>query len=71
MACVNPDGSISESGRALLKAAESPAAPEEIGKKIGQPLFKIRSSLRELHDAGLIVEKEGKYSVTDAGKKML
>jgi predicted transcriptional regulator len=71
MACVNPDGSISESGRALIKAAESHVTPEEIGKKIGQPLFKIRSSLRELHDAGLIAEKDGKYSATDAGKKML
>ena len=71
MACVNPDGSISESARVLLKAADSPGTPEEIGKKIGQPLFKIRSSLRELHDAGFVAEKDGKYSATDAGKKML
>jgi len=71
MACVNPDGSISESARTLLKAAESPAAPEEIGNKIGQPLFKIRSSLRELSDAGLILEKDGKYSITDAGRKVI
>ena len=70
MACVNPDGSLSESGRMLLTVLAEPLSPEEVSGKTGQPLFKIRSSLREMVEAGLITEEDGKYIITAEGQKL-
>ena len=71
MACVNPDGSLSESARKLLTVLAEPLNPEEISRKTGQPLFKVRSSLREMVDAGLISESGGRYTTTTQGKELL
>jgi predicted transcriptional regulator len=71
MACVNPDGTLSESAKALLMALAIPTAAEEIAKKVGQPLFKVRSSLRELAAAGLIQEQGEKFLITASGKTRL
>jgi len=68
MACVNPDGSLSESATKLLAALAVPMTPEEISKAIGQPLFRVRSSLREMSEAGLVAASGEKYSATEAGK---
>jgi predicted transcriptional regulator len=71
MACVNPDGTLSDSAKALLKALSKPTAAEEIAKQVGQPLFKVRSSLRELAAAGLIQEQDEKFLITASGKTKL
>jgi predicted transcriptional regulator len=68
MACVSPDGTLSESAKALLKALAKPTAAEEIAKQVGQPLFKVRSSLRELTAAGLVQEKGQDFLITESGK---
>jgi predicted transcriptional regulator len=68
MACVNTDGTLTQSARSVLGAARKPALPEEIAAQIGLPLYRIRSSLRELRDAGLIeAQLDGKYRLTTAG----
>ncbi len=69
MACVNPDGTISPSAKALLKALETPLGVEEIAARLGSPLFKIRSSLREMLEAGLVVVQGDKYIASEEGKK--
>ena len=71
MACVEPDGTLSESAKELLKITESPATPEDISSRLGQPLFKVRSSLRELAQAGLIQEEGGAFSTTEVGRERL
>lgn len=71
MACVNPDGTISESAKALLNIVQSPLTPEEISKQVGQPLFKVRSSLREMAQAELVREEDGKYIITEKGKEKI
>ncbi len=71
MPCVNPDGSITDSAKALLKVIETHLTAEEISKKAGQPLFKIRSSLREMVDAGLINEEGNKYVISESGKEKI
>lgn len=43
-----PPPNTQESAKALLKVLSTTAAPEEITKQLGQPLFKVRSSLREM-----------------------
>ena len=69
MPCVNPDGSITDSAKALLKVVDIPRTVEEISNKLGQPLFKTRSSLREMVGAGLINEKGNMYVISESGKE--
>lgn len=70
MACINNDGSLSDMARRLLGKLTEPCAPEELSQRMGQPLFRIRSSLREMETAGLVQPFEGKFLITEAGKKL-
>jgi len=72
MACVSPDGKPTESGTRMLRAIRSGlGSPEEIAKDTGLPLFRVRSGLRELAQAGLTNEKDGKHELTEAGVKLI
>lgn len=71
MACINPDGTITESAKALLRIIGDPLNPEEISSKLGQPLFKVRSSLREMEGAGFVMSDGAKYKITEKGKEKL
>jgi len=71
MACVNPDGTVTESAKALLTALKNPLTPEDIAKQVGQPLFKVRSSLREMVQAEFVREDNGKYVITEKGKEKI
>jgi predicted transcriptional regulator len=69
MACIEPDGSLTVTGRLLLEGlVQEPLPPEDIAKKVNEPVFKVRGSLRELSQAGLIEDADGKYHLTDEGK---
>ena len=68
MACINPDGTLTPSAKAALSALSLPLATEELAKSIELPVFRIRSSVREMLKAGLIEEKEGKYVATKLGR---
>ena len=71
MACVNPDGTLSPSAIELLKALQDPLDAEEISQKLGRPLFKVRSSIREMTEAGMIAADGEKYSITEEGRKKI
>jgi len=71
MACVNPDGTLSPSAKDLLKGLETPLSAEEVSRRLGQPLFRVRSSLREMVEAGLVVAKEDKFQASEEGKKKI
>ena len=72
MACIDPDGYLTVTATFLLKSlAQQPLPPEEIAKRMGEPLFKTRGNLREVAEAGLIEEKEGLYQLTEAGQERL
>jgi predicted transcriptional regulator len=69
MPCVSPDGKPTTNGMATLKALRNAVlSPEEIAVKTGQPLFRIRSGLRELKSAGLVEETEDKYKLSKMGE---
>jgi predicted transcriptional regulator len=54
---------------ALLKSLKNETlSPEGIANKTGQPLFRVRSGLRELKNAGLVEEAEGKYRLSKTGE---
>ena len=69
MACINPDGTISNTAKALLQNLSQPLTAEEIAKVVNQPLFKVRGSLREMVAAGFVEIDGDKYSITPAGKE--
>jgi predicted transcriptional regulator len=69
MACVSADGTITATAKALLKSLEIPLSAEEIAGKMGLPLFRVRGSLREMVEAGLVVVQGDKYQASEEGKK--
>ncbi|MBO3803039.1 MAG: hypothetical protein JTT11_04075 [Candidatus Brockarchaeota archaeon] len=72
MPCVSPDGKPTSSGMALLRSLRGKASsPEEVAGETGQPLFRVRSGLRELKGAGFVEEEAGKYKLTKEGEAAL
>ena len=72
MPCVSPDGKPTSSGMALLQSLKEKAlSPKEIADKTGQPLFRVRSGLRELKNAGFVEETEDRYRLSEDGKKLV
>ena len=72
MACISPDGKPTESGLKMLRALQlGMGSPEKIAKEGGVPLFKVRSSLRELTQAGLVIEKDDTYELSPKGIELL
>jgi len=72
MACISPDGKPTESGTKMLRALKSGlGSPEEIAKEAGLPLFRVRSGLRELTQAGLANQKEDRYVLSEKGAELI
>ncbi|MGD6850889.1 MAG: hypothetical protein ACQCN6_02380 [Candidatus Bathyarchaeia archaeon] len=72
MPCISPDGKPTASGLNTLKAIKDGAStPEEVAAKTGQPLFKVRSGLRELTTAGFVKETDGKFALSETGAKAI
>jgi predicted transcriptional regulator len=72
MPCVSPDGKPTSSGMAVLKSLKNGAlSPEGIAIKTGQPLFRVRSGLRELKNAGFVEETEDKYALSKNGNTVV
>jgi len=70
--CVSPDGKPTKTGLATLNSIQTDAlSPKEVADATGQPLFRVRSGLRELVNAGFVELSEEKYKLTDEGKKIL
>lgn len=67
MPCLNSDGQLTEAARQILSAMERPASLEQVAAGTGLPLYRIRSAVRELVEAGLAAERDGMFHVTDTG----
>jgi DNA-binding IclR family transcriptional regulator len=71
MACISPDGKPSVSGARMLRALKAKAgSAEEVAQKAGLPLFRVRSGLRELAQAGLVSQKGEKYQLSAKGSEL-
>ena len=72
MPCIDDEGNISDSGIALIKALSKERLDvKALSSQIGVPLFKVRSSIREMVEAGLLEESDEKYNLTEKGKTFL
>jgi len=72
MACISLDGKPTESGAKMLRALQAGlGSPEEIARDTGLPLFRVRSGLRELTQAGLANQREDRYELSEKGAKLI
>ena len=70
--CVSPDGKPTKSGLTTMNSIKAGASsPKKIADATGQPLFRVRSGLRELVNAGFVELSEEKYRLTDEGENIL
>ena len=70
MACISPDGKPTESGIAILRALQAgPKPPEDVAQETGRPMYAVRSGLRELAGAELVIQKGEEYELTPQGKE--
>jgi predicted transcriptional regulator len=69
MACVNPDGTVTASAKAILAALRNAQSPEGIATETNLALFRVRSALRELAEAGLVAVDASGYALTEEGRK--
>jgi DNA-binding IclR family transcriptional regulator len=72
MACISPDGKPTASGAKMLRALKAKAgSAEEVSQQAGLPLFRVRSGLRDIEQAGLASPKGDKYELTAKGKELV
>jgi predicted transcriptional regulator len=71
MACISPDGKPTASGgRMLAVLKKGPSSAEEVAQNSGLPLFRVRSGLRELAQAGLTSARDDKYELSPKGREL-
>ena len=70
--CVSADGKPTKSGIATLSALKNGAStPKAVSEITGQPLFRVRSGLRELVNAGFVKQADSNYQLTTEGDKLV
>ncbi len=71
MPCVRDDGSLTVTAIKIMTAIRQPVTMEDVAVAASMPLFRVRSSVRQLEDAGLVESQGGKYTRTAEGEKRL
>ena len=72
MSCISPDGKPTESGTRILRAVQAGSgSPEEIARETGLPLFRVRSGLREMVDAGFVEQQNDSHGLSQKGADLL
>jgi predicted transcriptional regulator len=71
MACVANDGSLTEQAKRMLHLLDSGCSLEEAAAAADLPLFRIRGSVRELVEAGLVEATGAIYRTTAEGRAKL
>lgn len=72
MGCIDADGQITRSAELILLAMLHPATIQAAFEECGLPLFRVRSAVRELTNAGLLKKiADNLYQVTAKGIKRI
>jgi len=72
MPCVSADGKPTKSGMEMLSALKSGAStPDALSGATGMPMFRVRSGLRQLVNAGYVKQVDSKYELTTEGSKLV
>ena len=68
MPCVKPDGTLEPMAQAIIRVLGTPRTIEGVCEHLRLPLYRVRSTMRELVEAGLVAETGGAYGLTDRGR---
>ena len=72
MACINPDGTLTQVAAWVLSALLAhPAGTEGLAALTGLPLYRVRGTVRETGAAGLIESGPDGWQLTDKGREVL
>ena len=72
MPCVSPDGKPTDSGMNMLRAVhDGKQTPEDVAAATGMPMYRVRSGLREMIDAGYLVQSDDTVNLSDQGRSVL
>jgi DNA-binding transcriptional ArsR family regulator len=76
MACIRPDGTLTQTGRAVLAALAEGSEEEGAARAAGLPLYRVRMVIRALGEARLITapgDGDGPrtYELTATGREKL
>lgn len=71
MACINPDGTLTDAAVTLMKVIAEHHSLEEVASISDIPLFLVRATARDLMNAGLVLERDDLYYLTDSGSERL
>jgi predicted transcriptional regulator len=71
MPCVKPDGTLEPLAQAIVRALSAARTAEGVCEHLRLPLYRVRSTMRELVEAGLVAEHDGVYGLTDSGRRRL
>jgi predicted transcriptional regulator len=71
MACINADGTLTPIAQKVLSALEAPSSVSEISQRSRVPLYRVRASVRELADLGMLEEYGEIYYLTSKGTSLL
>ena len=71
MACINSDGSLTPTARAVLQSLQQPGNIQHIARLTHIPLYRIRMSIRELSEAGFLVETVEGFRASESGLAQL
>jgi len=69
MPCVKPDGTLEPMAQAIVRALCTPRTVEGVCEHLRLPLYRVRSTMRELSEASLVAENDGVYGLTDSGRR--
>lgn len=71
MACVNPDGTLTPTARVVLQTLQAATTAQELAENLKLPLYRVRGSIREMVDAGLVKSEGEAYVITDQGRERI
>jgi predicted transcriptional regulator len=72
MACIGSDGKPTASGIKVLHALNAGInTAEGIAKNTSLPLFRVRSGVRQMVEAGLVSQNDDAYAITGKGKLLV
>ncbi|HEX6594754.1 MAG TPA: hypothetical protein VF095_09205 [Bacillota bacterium] len=63
---------MSKSAQNLLRTIKNESlSPEEVSERAKIPLFKVRSSLRDMQSMGFVIEENGHFQMNPDAKKIV
>lgn len=71
MACINPDGTLTPTAKLVLQILQVSMTPQELAESLKLPLFRVRSSIREMVELGLVRVEDDAYIITEQGRKRI